>query len=90
MLTADVISTIDLWVEGGLQILPVEWSHVSRAAALRATHYHRSRLPVSLADCTAIALAEQLDGTLVTIDRPMLRLARKIGLTVQPVGNTGG
>jgi predicted nucleic acid-binding protein len=89
--TADVISTIDLWVEGGLRILPLEWSHASRAAALRATHYHRSRMPLSLADCTAIALAEQLDATLVTSDRPMLRLAETIGMTVQSVGaNTGG
>ena len=79
----DVSSTIELWIEGGLSVVPVDWGQASRAAALRATHYHRSRMPLSLADCAAIALAEQLDATLVTSDPPMLRLARKIGVPVQ-------
>ncbi len=48
-------------------------------------------MPVSLADCVALALAEQLDATLVTDDPPLLRLARQTGVSVQSVGGkTGG
>jgi uncharacterized protein with PIN domain len=86
----DVSSTIDLWIEDGLSVIPVDWTHACRAAALRAMHYYRSRMPLSLADCTAIALAEQLDATLVTSDPPMLRLAKEIGVDVHAVPNSNG
>jgi uncharacterized protein with PIN domain len=87
----EVAATVDLWIEGGLTVIPVEWAIGTRAAELRALHYHRSRMPVSLAGCVALALAEQLDATLVTSDPPLLRVARKVGATIQSVGgNTGG
>jgi PIN domain nuclease of toxin-antitoxin system len=84
----DVASTIDLWVEGGLTIFDLDWACASRAAALRAGHYHRTRMPVSLADCTAVALAEELGATLVTSDAPMLRLAREIGVSVHALAKS--
>ena len=62
----DVSSTIELWIEGGLSVVPVDWGQASVPQRSGLRHYHRSRMPLSLADCAAIALAEQLDATLVT------------------------
>jgi PIN domain nuclease of toxin-antitoxin system len=84
----DIAAAVEWWVEGGLDVVSVDWRLARRAGGLRATHYHRSRMPVSLADCVAIVLAEELDGTLVTSDPPLLRLAGKIGVTVHPVPDT--
>ena len=53
-------------------------------------HYHRTRTPVSLADCGAIALAEQLDAELVTSDAAMIRVARAEGIAVLPVPDSSG
>jgi PIN domain nuclease of toxin-antitoxin system len=85
-----VAAAVGLWVEGGLDVVSVDWPLARRAGGLRATNYHRSRMPVTLADCAAIALAEQLDATLVTSDPPMLRLARKIGVSVHAVPDSKG
>ena len=45
---------------------------------------------VSLADCGAIALAEQLGMELVTSDGPMVRVARAEGVAVLPVPDSSG
>lgn len=44
------------------------------AAQLRLRHYHRVRRPVSLADCSAAALALDRGAALVTSDGPLLEL----------------
>ncbi|HME03736.1 MAG TPA: hypothetical protein VKG38_11995, partial [Solirubrobacteraceae bacterium] len=44
------------------------------AADLRARRYHRTRSPVSLADCILLAATGASDE-LVTADRPLLRVA---------------
>ncbi len=85
-----VASAIQLWIEAGLRIVPLEWSRAVRAAELRSMHYHRTRCPVSLADCGAIALAEQLEVELVTSDAPMIRVARRLGIEVIAVPDSSG
>lgn len=85
-----VAAAVDLWIEGGLRVVDVDWRLALRAAELRRTEYHRTRAPVSLADCTAIALAERLGGSLVTSDRAMLHAARSIGVAVTSVPNSTG
>ena len=85
-----VASAFQLWTEAGLRVVPLDWSRAARAAELRSTHYHRTRCPVSLADCGAIALAEQLGMELVTSDAPMIRLARELGIDVVPVPDSSG
>jgi predicted nucleic acid-binding protein len=85
-----VAAAIQLWVDAGLRIVPLDWPRASRAAELRSIHYHRVRTRVSLADCGAIALAEQLGDELVTSDGPMIRLARELGVAVLPVPDSSG
>ena len=48
-----VESVVQLWVDAGLRIVPLEWARARRAAELRSVHYHRTRCAVSLADCGA-------------------------------------
>jgi PIN domain nuclease of toxin-antitoxin system len=83
-------SAIQLWIDAGLRIVPLDWSRAARAAELRSTHYHRTQCAVSLADCGAIALAEQLGMELVTSDAPMVRVARAEGVAVLPVPDSSG
>lgn len=51
--------------------LPIKQVEASRTLALQAAHY-KARYRMSYADCFALALAKQLQGTLVTGD-PELR-----------------
>lgn len=85
-----VSAAIDLWAEGGLRVVALDWPRAQRAAELRATNYHRTRSPVSLADCAAVALAEHLGATLVTSDGPMLRIARSVGADIHAVADSTG
>src|SRR5262245_17667714 len=64
----EVITAMLLWLANGVRIVPLDWPRAQRAAELRSMHYHRTRTPVSLADCGAIALAERLATELVTSD----------------------
>jgi PIN domain nuclease of toxin-antitoxin system len=85
-----VASAFQLWTEAGLRVVPLDWSRVERAAELRSTHYHPTRCPVSLADCGAIALAEQFHTELITSDQAMVRVARAEGVAVIPVPDSSG
>jgi PIN domain nuclease of toxin-antitoxin system len=86
----EVVAAMRLWFESGVRIVPLDWQRAQRAGELRSRHYHRTRTPVSLADCGAIALAEQLGDELVTSDGPMIRLARELGVAVLPVPDSSG
>jgi PIN domain nuclease of toxin-antitoxin system len=81
---------MELWFEAALRCVPLDWTRACRAAELRARHYHRTRSPVTLADCGAIALAEQIGTELVTSDGPMLRLGRELGIDVIAVPDSSG
>jgi PIN domain nuclease of toxin-antitoxin system len=50
-----------------------------RAATLRAAHHHRTRSPLSLADCMCLAAAGPEDA-LATADKPLLRAAEREGI----------
>jgi len=52
-----------------------------RAAELRRRHYHRSRSPLSLADCVALAAASSGDSV-VTADAALARAAGREGVEV--------
>lgn len=85
-----VADELELWLDAGLRVVPLTWQSARDAAAIRTAHYHRSRSPVSLADCAAIALAAEVGGTLVSSDPPMLRIARNLGIEVHPVRDSAG
>lgn len=87
---ADVLEAVDLWVDAGLQVRPLTWDTAAIAASLRAAHYHRTRCPVSLSDCVAVALAHELGATLVTSDRPMATVAIALAVEVTPVPDSRG
>jgi predicted nucleic acid-binding protein len=88
--SGNVEAYVQLWIDAGLRVFPLDWARAVRAAELRSVHYHRTRAPISLADCGAIALAEQLSERLVTSDGPMIRIARKLGVEVLPVPDSSG
>jgi predicted nucleic acid-binding protein len=88
--TDNVVVKMQLWFDAGLRRIPLGWDRARRAAELRTTHYHRTQCAVSLADCGAIALAEQLEAELVTSDQAMIRVARAEGVVVIPVPDSSG
>lgn len=74
--TADVAEKLDWLAAGGLMTVPVDDMIARRAGALRAGHYHRSRSPISLSDCVALATAMARGEALATSDGPLLEVAR--------------
>lgn len=86
----EVAQTAQLLVNGGLTVQPVDQHDGWLMGSLRAAHYHRSRAPLSLADCAALAAAVRLDARLVTSDRPLAAVGRQVGLEVVPVPDSTG
>ena len=73
---------LDWLIAGGLQVEPA-WVPVGRlAASLRAQHYHRTDMPLSLADCFCLATAMTLETDLATTDPDLAALARNLGVGV--------
>jgi predicted nucleic acid-binding protein len=65
------------WLQAwGLVTVPVDDAIGRLAGALHAGHYHRTRSPLSLADCIALATALVRNDQLVTADVPLLAAAR--------------
>lgn len=64
------------WLEKtvNLAIRVVEKPHAWRAAELRSRHYHRTKCPLSLADCLLLASVGEGEH-LATSDPPLLRTA---------------
>jgi predicted nucleic acid-binding protein len=60
------------------------------AGRLRARHYHRSRCPVSMADCIAAESARRAEQPLATSDPHLLDLCHKEGIaTIVLAGSDG-
>lgn len=57
-------------------------------ASLRALHYHRSRSPLSLADCVLLAAAK--GGSLATADPPLVRAARAERIEIHALQDSRG
>lgn len=88
---AEVSDRLDLlgrWE--ALQVVPVDRALAARAGTLRASHYHRSRRPVSVADCVAAATAEGLGEALATSDPHLAAMARDEGVEVVPLPDSRG
>ena len=88
--TEDVNDAIDLLIAGGLDVEPYWLTHARRAAAIRATYYHRTQNPISLADAACIATARLLATDLATSDPALARTARDLGLEVIPLPDSSG
>lgn len=61
-------------LDGPLAMLATDRPTAHRAALLRASHYHRSSCPLSLADCVLLASGRTGDR-LATADRHLLAVA---------------
>lgn len=88
---AEVSNRLDLLGQWDvLRVVPVDRALAERAGALRASYYHRSGRPVSIADCVAAATAEDLDHALATSDPHLASMARDEGIEVIPLPDSSG
>lgn len=70
--TEDVEEKVRWLTLGGLQIVAADETVGLLAGRLHARHYHRTRRPLSLADCIALAIALSLGQRLATSDPALL------------------
>jgi predicted nucleic acid-binding protein len=82
------VEVVEPLLEGPLTAIPLDASVARRAAEIRATHYHRSSRPISLADAVLIALAGPGDR-IATADRDVLAVAYAERLESVPLGQVG-
>ena len=66
-------------LEGSLRPIPLDVAVARRAAELRASHYHRSSRPISLADAMLIASARP-GAKIATADPDVLAVAKAEGI----------
>lgn len=81
---------IHLLIAAGLEVEPVWLPVMWLATTLRAEHYHRTRSPVSLADCICIATAMALETGLATTDPALAHVARAAGVSVIALPDSTG
>lgn len=81
----EVAERLDWLAAGGLVTVAVDDDIGRRAGVLHAGHYHRTRSPLSIADCVALATAVARDDTLATADAPLLEAARAEGCAIMPL-----
>lgn len=65
-------AALDLAQLGLLDAIPLDAGVGAAAGRLRARHYHRTRCPVSMADCIAAESARRLGRPLATADPDLL------------------
>lgn len=81
-----VHSTLTSVLEARVERIDVDFRLASAAASLRATHYHRTQRPLSLADCVCLAAARRGDRV-ATADVPMLETAHAEGIATLPLAS---
>ena len=74
----------------GMQLSPVSSDVGILAGRLRARHYHRERMAVSLADCVAAATALTIRRPLATADPALAAMIRAEGNGVLPLPDSMG
>lgn len=80
---------VDGLLDEAVEGVPVSHELALRAGEVRAAAYHRQHLPVSFADCVALATAEP-DGRLATSDPALAMLARAEGVEVIALPDSHG
>jgi predicted nucleic acid-binding protein len=75
----DVHADLALLAAVGMKVVPVTGEIGLIAGRLRAKHYHRERMAVSLADCVAAATALTSQSQLATSDPALASLVRSEG-----------
>ena len=75
-------------VADSVRLVEVDERLARDGASLRAQHYHRTRSPLSLADCVLLAAASGV--SLATADPPLARAARAEGIETHPLQDSRG
>lgn len=72
-----------------LPVIPVDQRTAWRAGELHAAHYHRTRAPLSLADCLLLATAEP-DDKVASADGAVIATAKKLEIDPIPLLDSRG
>jgi predicted nucleic acid-binding protein len=75
---------LDALFDATLRTIPVDLPIAWRAAALRATYYHRSSRPISLADAVLLASASPGDR-IATPDPDIKAVAEALDIEIEPL-----
>ncbi|MGH8774204.1 MAG: PIN domain-containing protein [Jiangellaceae bacterium] len=86
----DVHADLALLASTGMELTSVSADVGLLAGRLRARHYHRERMAVSLADCVAAATAMSWGRALATADPALAALVRAEGGSVHALADSGG
>lgn len=86
----DVHADLVMLAHTGMELAAVSAEVGVHAGRLRACHYHRERMAVSLADCIAAGAALSTDCALATADPALASLVRAEGGRVHPLPDTAG
>ncbi|MHB8452458.1 MAG: PIN domain-containing protein [Mycobacteriales bacterium] len=86
----DVHADLAMLAHTGMKLAAVSAAAGVLAGRLRARHYHRERMAVSLADCVAAAAALSTECALATADPALASLVRAEGGRVHPLPDTAG
>lgn len=76
-------------IDEALPVMPVDRRIAWRAGELHAAHYHRTRVPLSLADCLLLATAEP-DDEVASADGAVIATAKKLDLATIPLLDSKG
>ena len=88
--TDDVHADLALLAHAGMQLAPVTADLGIFAGQLRARHYHRNTMDVSLADCIAASVSLTRAQPLATADPALASLTRAEGGTVHALPDSRG
>jgi PIN domain nuclease of toxin-antitoxin system len=72
-----------------MKLIPIDERIARDAADIRARRYHRTRAPLSLADCILLAATGASDA-LATADGPLIRAAEAENIQVRKLPRAGG
>lgn len=86
----DVHADIALLSHAGMDVQPVSVEAGLLAGPLRARHYHRQRMAVSLADCVAAAVSLSRGSALATSDPALAAVVRAEGGKVHGLPASNG
>ena len=81
-----VQATLASVLEARVERIDADFRLAGAAALLRASHYHRTQRPLSLADCLCLAAARRGDQV-ATADGPMLETAAEEGIATIPLAS---
>jgi len=86
----DVHADLALLSHAGMHLSPVSVEVGLLAGRLRARHYHREAMAVSLADCVAAATAVSTGRPLATADPALAAMVRVEGISLHALPDSAG